>query len=119
MDIKIDPVTKKFVLVNGDFVLTSGVEAVAQFVGQRVQTWLGEWFLDITEGVPYREKVFLKNPDILDVSNVLKVMIIQSPGIIQLNSFDFTFDSAARIAHLTFSAQSEMGEVTFDEDIGA
>lgn len=119
MDIKIDQVTKKFVMTNGDFVLTDGVDAVAQMVGQRLQTWLGEWFLDITEGVPFREKIFVKNPSVVEVESVLKLMIIQSPGIIQLTSFDFTFDSALRQAHLSFSAQSQMGEVLFDQDIGA
>jgi hypothetical protein len=119
MDITIDPETNKFTLVNGDFVLTTGVDAVAQFVGQRLQTWLGEWFLDTTEGVPFREKIFLKNPNIVDVETTLKLIIIESPGIIELTSFNLTLDSAARTAHLAFTANSQAGEVVFDQDIGA
>lgn len=119
MDIKIDQTTKKFVLTNGDFTLTKGLDAVGQFVGQRLLTWLGEWFLDITEGVPYREKIFLKNPSVVEVESVLKLMILESPGIIELKTFSFTFDSALRKAHLDFSAQSQDGEVVFSQDIGA
>lgn len=119
MDRKINQVTKQFIFANGDFVLTTGLDAVAQFVGQRIQTWIGEWFLDTTEGVPYREKILIKNPNVVEAESILKLIILESPGIIQLTTFSLLFDSSTRKGQLKFTAQSEQGEVEFSQDIGA
>lgn len=119
MDIKIDQTTQKFVLQDGDLVLTTGVEAVSQFVSQRVKTFLGEWFLDITEGIPYFEKAFKKNPSIIEVESMIKDVIMKSPGIIELTFFSFDFNSPTRVGTLAFTARSEQGEVIFSQDIGA
>lgn len=119
MDIKIDQTTQKFVLKDGDLVLTTGVEAIAQFVAQRVKTFLGEWFLDTTEGIPYFEKAFKKNPNIIEVEAMIKDVIMKTPGIIELTAFSFDFNSPTRVGTLTFSARSEQGDVIFSQDIGA
>jgi hypothetical protein len=39
----------------GDFVLTTGLAAIAQAVKLRLQTVRGEWVLDLDEGVPLLE----------------------------------------------------------------
>lgn len=120
MDIKIDQSTGKFVIQNNDLVLTTGRDAVAQYLSQVLQTFLGEWFLDTTVGVPWFQKVLgQKNPNIVDIESALKVIIIETPGVQELTSFSFTFDPASRTANVQGSVQSQMGEVLFNEDVGA
>lgn len=41
------------ILVNGDFVLDGGVDGVAQQAEIRVATNRGEWWLDVTQGLPW------------------------------------------------------------------
>lgn len=61
------------------------VEAVAQLVDTRLNLFLGEWFLDTSEGVDYfggMERPF--NQSGFDL--MLRMVILQTPGVVQINS---------------------------------
>lgn len=45
---------------NGDVMFIDDVERVAQQIKIQLLTFLGEWFLDVTHGVPYLEYVLVK-----------------------------------------------------------
>ena len=49
---------------NGHFVLARGVGYVRQKLSVRFKFFLGEWFLDLREGVPYYRDVFTWNPNL-------------------------------------------------------
>jgi hypothetical protein len=57
--------------------IVSGADQVAQHIKERLQTFLGEWFLDVTIGFDYFGQVLVKNPD-LDTIHAMALNIISS-----------------------------------------
>jgi len=118
MDIALDTATKDLDLANGDLYLFEGNDAIAQHTEQRFKTFLAEWFLDESVGVPYFDYIFQKNPNPVVVDAVLKNTALLSPGIIELTFWDLTLDSARRELSLAFTARSEEGFIEFADVIG-
>jgi len=103
-------------LSDTDLRLVTGVDAIRQHLIQRLKTFLLEWFLDRRKGVPYIQAVLIKNPNPLAVAAVFKSEIIETPGIVELISFDLQIDPGVRSLRLTFTAAVEDGStVTVDE----
>lgn len=98
--------------------LTTGVEAIRQHLQVKLSIFLGEWFLDISVGVPYFEEIFVKAPNIGAVSELLKVQILETPGVLDLLEFDFDFDAAARAFQLEFKALTTEGIIDFTNEVG-
>lgn len=66
---------------NGDFALASGVEAVEQGISIRVKTFLGEIFLDESQGVDYLNQILIKNPSPLVVRELIREAIANTPDV--------------------------------------
>jgi len=95
----------------GDLVSVTDMEATRQRLWITLRTFLGEWYLDITEGVPYYENVLVKNPNPADLDAVFKDAILSDPKVESLESFTLTIDSQNRQLTLSFRALCEDGEV--------
>ncbi|HEX5035075.1 MAG TPA: hypothetical protein VFW62_11390 [bacterium] len=93
--------------------LTQGREAIRQHLQVKFRLFLGEWFLDRSLGVPYFEKILLKNPNLVEVSDFLKVYILETPGVTGLESFQFAFDLQGRELRLEFRANTIDGPIDF------
>ncbi len=103
-----------------DFLLTSGDDldlgtnelqlvtdrsaSVAQHIKIRLRFFLGEWFLDRNLGVPYFERILVKNPDLITVSKIFQEAILETAGVESLASFDMSVDNASRNLNVTFKA---------------
>lgn len=112
-DIKLDSDGDIFLNIN-DLELTSGLEAKAQHLAQRLNTFLGEWFLDLRVGVAYFQQILIKNPNSAIVDSVLKKEILNTPGILELTSFDLDIATNRELT-LSFRAITEEGEINFSE----
>lgn len=109
---------------NGDILLTSNaltlttdVEAIRQHLQCRFRLFLGEWFLDTTAGVPWFQDILLKRPSFVVVQQILKNVILDTPGVIELTRFNFDFDAELREASLDFQCLSESGFIDFSQII--
>jgi hypothetical protein len=118
MDIALNTATSDLDLSNGDLYLIEENDAIAQHVSQRFKTFLAEWFLDETVGVPYFDYIFRKNPNPVVIDAVLKRVALESPGVVELTSWELTLDSARRELSLDFTARSEEGFIEFADVIG-
>lgn len=76
--------------------LITGADMIAQRIGIRFKFWLGEWFLDTREGVPYIEQVLVANPDLSLIRALFRRVITSTPGVKRVESLDLSFDRAAR-----------------------
>lgn len=67
-------------LIEGDFPAIVGVEGVASDLGSRLQTFLGEYFLDLSIGLPYFTEIFGK-PTNARLEAIFREEILKTPGV--------------------------------------
>ncbi len=90
--------------------LTSGVpETAAQRLLITLRMFTGEWFLDLTAGVPYYQSILVKNPDLDLIRSVLRQTIAADPLVVDVPRVDVELDRATRILTVSFAARLREG----------
>jgi len=113
-DLALDPRTRDLAfsrLSNGKLALRPirGADEVGQRIGIHLRTWIGEWFLDSTHGVPYLESVLGHNRRKVLVEAVLRSHILSVDGVDGINSFTLDLDRANRTLAVTWEAHTAQG----------
>lgn len=97
----------------GDF-LRDSPETVAQAIKTRLALWRGEWFVNTTDGTPWKEEVLGKrngrNPDA-----VIKQRILGTPGVSAIEAYSSRFDGDSRAIYITATVQTQYGSTTINE----
>jgi hypothetical protein len=113
IDFKLDPITRDMVFGTSPrgatLIPLDGTERVAQAIGIRLRTWLGEWFLDATHGVPYVDEVLGKGRRPEMVEAVLRAQILGVAGVQSIQAFSLSLNAQARTARVDFVAVSAEG----------
>lgn len=106
MDLLLNPDTGDMVFINGDSPVT---QRTATVVAQRLRitlyTFLGEWFLDTTVGVPYYQQIFGKIRTKSSVDLIFQQIINDDPDVIEILTFESTLDRANRGYSMTFQVR--------------
>ncbi len=77
-------------------------EYVVQKLRIELRTFLGEWYLDTSKGMPYFERVFVKNPDFSLLDAIFKRKILSNPYVGELTFFEMSYDTELRKTLMTF-----------------
>ena len=123
MDIYLNPITGDLEMVNGDLPFTTDYdtddnpESIKQFLVSKLLTFYGECFLNENLGIPYFDDAFGKNPNLILIDAIFKKEILETPGVIELNAYSFSYDSKTRKANLSFTAQCIGGTIDFSEPL--
>lgn len=88
----------------------TGAERIAQALGIRLRAWMGEWYLNLTYGVPYIESILGKQRQELILS-VLRAQIITVPGIQQIETLTLDLSNPSRVLTVGVKAISAEGLV--------
>lgn len=91
--------------------LVQSPQSLQYVLTQRFQMFLGEWFLDQREGVPYYRDVLIKNPDEAIVRSIFRQVILDTQDIESLRKLEVTIDGASRTLTLDFVAVASDGTV--------
>ena len=89
-----------FVRDGNSLVLATGQEEVAQRIEQRLKTWSGEWFLNTSLGIPYLTDVFLRSGDVGMVSSLIRRVIAETDGVVDVVDIVAALPTTAREAVL-------------------
>lgn len=93
----IDPNTNDlFLRMNGEVAVVRNAEAVGQHVRQRLKTFEGEWFLDITAGVPWLDEILGRGYDPALAEAVIKGEVLDTDAVNEITSFSVRFDRQRR-----------------------
>lgn len=113
MDLLLDPVTHDLVFVNGQATVTyTQSEIVAQRLKITLSTFLGEWFLDTTIGVPYFQQIFGKGRSKSAVDVIFQRIIAADPGVIEIREFSSVIDNQGRGYEMVFTVRVADGTIT-------
>jgi hypothetical protein len=120
MDLAINDTTGDLYLdETGDLAVVTGADAVVQDLRSRLRFFLGEWFLDQREGVPYFREVFgVKRPSPLALSSMFRRVVQETAGISQVVELSAVWDSAARHLAIEFAAVLEDGGIVTTRETG-
>ena len=82
-------------------------QEIEQRIRQNLQTYLGEWFLDTSIGVPYLQLVYVKGVAPILIEAAFKDVITQTPGVASLVKFDpIELNSADRTLQINFAVRT-------------
>ncbi|MDT3454619.1 hypothetical protein ROV80_05090 [Stenotrophomonas pavanii] len=109
-DLKLSPM-HDLALAGTEVVLVGGVARVKQQIKVTLMTWFGEYFLDVTFGVPYLESILVKNPNRSEIEAVLRKRINDVPGVNAVSSMQLNIDRERRQLEVTFQASTDEGLV--------
>lgn len=84
-------------------------ETVGQAVMTRLRLWLGEWFIDISQGTPYQEAV-LGTGTSETVEPAIRRQIIETEGVTDIESFSMVRDRENRTVTINAVINTLYGE---------
>lgn len=90
--------------------------AIAQEIGIGLALWQGEWHLDIGVGMPYLQKIFVKNPRIEYVQGIFRAGIASAPGVLEVTKCIIDFDAETRLLTVDWVARTQDGGVIEQKD---
>ena len=111
-DIALNIASSDLVIKNNDLILIDNAERVAQQVLITLRFWLGEWFLDTRQGVPYLEYVLIKNPNMSHIRQILTEKIQSVEGVKSIVSLNFDFRRVTRELYVDFEIDTDYGLIT-------
>lgn len=100
----LDDDTWDLYLESGNLVISSGHDAARQAVNYRLRLFMGEWFMDENEGVPYWTQILIKNPNLPAIREIIRARIAATPGISEVLSISLEKDTG-RTYSLSFKAK--------------
>ena len=113
----LDTTTGDLVISGNTFPIIDGADAVAQHLKCRFQLFLGEWFLDTRLGVPYFQEILVKGPSFAAVSEILKKVALETPGVTEVTIFEVDYDGVTRLFSLHISAMTTDGPIDFSQEV--
>ena len=115
---KIDPVTGRVFGGDQAAFLVNDAEAVAQSVRTRLGLWLGQWYLDTTDGTPWATQVLGKYTEATrDLA--VRARILGTQGVNSILSYSSSLDRASRKWTVNVTLDTIYGVVTTAAQVSA
>lgn len=104
MDILLTPAGDLFLNDKGDIALE---ESVAQKIRIRLRWLLGEWRWDEEEGLPYKDELLIKNPDMDSFEMAVREKIFEIEEITEVRDVNIEYDANTRKGKIYFEAVTD------------
>ena len=118
VDIALHANDHDILIKDGDFLLIDNAERVAQQIKVKLLTFLGEWFLDTTLGVPYLEYIRVKQPNQELIKQILSEQILSVDDVKSLNALELDYQVKVRTLIINYEVSTEYGLITRKEVLG-
>ena len=118
VDIALHANDHDILIKDGDFLLIDNAERVAQQIQVKLLTFLGEWCLDTTWGVPYLEYILVKQPNQELIKQILSEQILSVDDVKSLNALELDYQVKVRTLIINYEVSTEYGLITRKEVLG-
>lgn len=92
---------------NNSLLIITDIEALASKITERLNFFLGEWFLNSEEGVPYFQEIFEKPFNSSLIVSILNTEIQKEPDVTNIINSQVQFNEVTR----KFSYQAEIESI--------
>lgn len=110
---------------NGDYTLGTPADfhintpaAVAQAVKTRLALWVGEWFLDVTEGMPWNEQVVGKRLRGKNYDAAIRQRILGTDGVSEISDYSSSIDPDTRALSVSCTITTAYGTTQLSTTVG-
>jgi hypothetical protein len=104
---------------NGDFETTkTDFERLRQQISISLKTWMGEWFLNTTFGIPYRQKLLQKGITKSEVDAEFIRVINSFDEVREITYFKSEIDRVNRSYGMSFHVSTLFGTMRFSVLVG-
>lgn len=107
-DERLDPITGDMDFSTGDGVM---VVDAAQAITIRLKFFLAEWYLDQSLGLPYFQRMFVKQPNLAHLTQLYRKTILDTPSVQQITAFSLDYDRRTRRLSVSFACDTASGPV--------
>jgi hypothetical protein len=94
-------------------------EAIAQDAATRLAVFLGEWYQNLREGLPWRQTMFEKGTSLTVKRQIIREVIQGTPGVAEVTYLSIEEDPVSRTGTITFEALSDRGFTITQRDLDA
>lgn len=116
MDLKLDT-NGDLDITDSELSLTSGAEAVIQDLQIRLSFFLGEWFLDTRQGIPYYQQILGKKPRLNVIRAIFRKAIMTTTYVNQIEELTLDYDGATRLLVVDFAVATDFGIVSLRKEL--
>lgn len=106
-DKALDPITGDLYLLNGEQGYVTGVDGFISDLGARLQTFLGEWHLDVSIGLPWLTEILGQKVSDQRVAELVTVQILATPGATKVTRLSVS--QAGRVKTVVFEVLTDFG----------
>lgn len=93
-------------------IVTDPLTLTRQKIQDEFALWLGAWFLDITQGFPWVQRMLgIKNPSVAAIRALLRDTILETPRVIEVIEVAIVFDKVRRNFSAQYAARIDTGAV--------
>jgi hypothetical protein len=110
-DLKLDPKTGDLLVSGGDLPLVYDLEAIEQEASITLQYFLGEYFLDVSVGIPYYQDILVKAPNLAAIKTIFRDALLGVTGIKAIVTLDLDFNRTTRVLTVSYTASTDLGEL--------
>lgn len=97
-----DKIVHDLILVDGNVPVSGGLD---QRIDCVLRTFLGEWWLDPGQGIPYFQELFKKTPDLAVARQAFLTVIKSVPGVVEVTSLIVGFTNATGTFRVDFTVR--------------
>jgi hypothetical protein len=94
----------------------AGIQAVALLIQTRLNLFLGEWFLNLQDGLPLWS-ILAQNADVTTINALIQQRIQATPYVISASNVSGTFDAATGEFSYSAQVQTVFGATTVTNNI--
>lgn len=104
MDILLSENGDLYISEKGDVELN---DSVAQKIKIRLKWWASEWRFDKSQGLPFKEGLFIKNPDIDSFEMAVRDKIFEVEDVVEVKDVSISYSPKERIGKIAFTALTD------------
>jgi len=102
------------IVITSDIQFSSGVQAIRQGIAIRMQNFMGEWFLDLDNGIPYFSRILGKRYNEQELLSIMRVPLLATPGVTGIVSLTSEWDGTTRTATISWEVSTEFDDTVAD-----
>jgi len=93
-------------VINGDinWLEPNDPKAVAQRIEFRLKSVMGDWYIDLLEGIPWFHEIIGEKGGEINAGKYIRKAIAETPGVNSVTKFETLYDNSTRVLSIEWTA---------------